>query len=226
MTPEQYEIMQLVKCRMQSLGLPFEEYYREDMSLKRNTISYVIINPSYDLKLEVGDIVYLIRPSSLSPQPSPLTDERKLLQDQKLRKRQDPTGAPNNDTEPTASRSRDTFPSNGPKTGDTSRRDGSTQPISGSRIPVIYYDSSDSDDETPSQPSRSTPIFQSQPLQTPINGTTTTPPHHSLERGTEFDVQTPDSPDIPMADGVDMNGNSSTENLAPRTRGGLSGTIV
>ena len=29
----------------------------EDMSMKRSSISYVIINPSYDLKLEVGDIV-------------------------------------------------------------------------------------------------------------------------------------------------------------------------
>ncbi|XP_059171970.1 potassium channel subfamily T member 2-like [Physella acuta] len=77
LTPERHEIIQMVKCRMQTEGLPLEDYY--EVSDTRTTISYVLINPSYDLKLELGDIVYVIRPSSLSPQPSPLTDERKLL---------------------------------------------------------------------------------------------------------------------------------------------------
>ncbi|GFO00638.1 potassium channel subfamily t member 1 [Plakobranchus ocellatus] len=88
LTPERQEIIQMVKCRMQTQGLPLEDY--NDVSDRRSTISYVIINPSYDLKLELGDIVYVIRPSSLSPQPSPLTDERKLLGQGA---RQDPTGS-------------------------------------------------------------------------------------------------------------------------------------
>ncbi|XP_064649247.1 potassium channel subfamily T member 2-like isoform X8 [Lineus longissimus] len=90
---ERQEICQLVKSRMQSLGLPTDDY--DDVSDKRNTLSYVIINPSYDLKLEVDDVVYLIRPSSLSAQASPLIDERKLLARKRFlpHKREEPTGA-------------------------------------------------------------------------------------------------------------------------------------
>ncbi|KAH9496929.1 potassium channel, sub T, member 1 [Bulinus truncatus] len=82
LTPERQEIIQMVKCRMQTEGLPIDDYCANEVSDNRTTISYVLINPSYDLKLELGDIVYVIRPSSLSPQPSPLTDERKLLEDE------------------------------------------------------------------------------------------------------------------------------------------------
>ncbi|BFZ20395.1 hypothetical protein BsWGS_23433 [Bradybaena similaris] len=77
LTPERQEIIQMVKCRMQTQGLPQTEY--NESSDKRSTISYVIINPSYDLKLELGDVIYVIRPSSLSPQPSPLTTERQFF---------------------------------------------------------------------------------------------------------------------------------------------------
>ncbi|XP_055896254.1 potassium channel subfamily T member 2-like isoform X3 [Biomphalaria glabrata] len=80
LTPERQEIIQMVKCRMQTEGLPMDDYCANEGD-NRTTISYVLINPSYDLKLELGDIIYVIRPSSLSPQPSPLTDERKLLED-------------------------------------------------------------------------------------------------------------------------------------------------
>ncbi|KAK2174256.1 hypothetical protein NP493_815g00002 [Ridgeia piscesae] len=73
---EQQEISQMVKCRMTNLGLPKEEYI--NTSENRDTISYVIINPSYDVLLEPGDIIYLIRPSSLSPEASPLVDKRKM----------------------------------------------------------------------------------------------------------------------------------------------------
>ncbi|CAL4058748.1 unnamed protein product, partial [Meganyctiphanes norvegica] len=63
---ERAEIAQLVRSRMQSLTLPPEDY--DDVSEKRNSLSFVIINPSCDLKLEEGDIVYLIRPSPFSAQ--------------------------------------------------------------------------------------------------------------------------------------------------------------
>ncbi|KAK7502655.1 hypothetical protein BaRGS_00006230 [Batillaria attramentaria] len=197
--PEQFEIMQLVKCRMQNLGLPSEDYCTVDASIKRNTVSYVIINPGYDLKLEVDDIVYLIRPSSLSPQPSPLTDERKLLQDQKFRKRrEEPTGAPTSDQEAPTPPPPNPPPRNG-------------------GIPVIYYDS-DTDETQPVI--SNTDKFQSQPLQTPVTT------HHPLDRNTEFQGQNPDSLDLPMAD-VDADvDETSADRGGSRLRVGLSGTIV
>ncbi|XP_074653905.1 potassium channel subfamily T member 2-like isoform X3 [Tubulanus polymorphus] len=100
MNMERQEISQMVRCRMQSLGLPQEDY--EDVSDKRNTISYVIINPSYDLKLELDDTIYLIQPSSLSPQASPLIDERRLQRRRiPRRRREEPTGA-DKDSSPAA----------------------------------------------------------------------------------------------------------------------------
>lgn len=38
-------------------ALPPEDY--DDVSEKRNSLSFVIINPSCDLRLEEGDIVYV-----------------------------------------------------------------------------------------------------------------------------------------------------------------------
>lgn len=73
-TIERKEIEQMVKCRMASLGLPSEEY-DDDACDNRDTISYVITNPSYDVQLEENDIIYLIKPSSLSPQLSRLMNE-------------------------------------------------------------------------------------------------------------------------------------------------------
>ncbi|KAH3792027.1 hypothetical protein DPMN_145516 [Dreissena polymorpha] len=55
MNPERHEISQLVKCRMQSLGQPLEDY--DETNEKKDTISYVVINPSYDLHLCLGDII-------------------------------------------------------------------------------------------------------------------------------------------------------------------------
>ncbi|XP_059472651.1 potassium channel subfamily T member 2 isoform X5 [Neocloeon triangulifer] len=63
---ERAEIANLVRSRMESLNLSGIDYM--DVSEKRNSLSYVIINPSCDLKLEEGDIIYLIRPSPFSAQ--------------------------------------------------------------------------------------------------------------------------------------------------------------
>lgn len=52
---ERAEIANLVRSRMESLNLPSIDY--DDVSEKRNSLSYVIINPSCDLKLEEGDIM-------------------------------------------------------------------------------------------------------------------------------------------------------------------------
>nr|XP_036219055.1 potassium channel subfamily T member 2 isoform X16 [Bactrocera oleae] len=63
---ERAEIANLVRSRMESLNLPTIDY--DDVSEKRNHLSYVIINPSCDLKLEEGDVIYLVRPSPFSAQ--------------------------------------------------------------------------------------------------------------------------------------------------------------
>lgn len=52
---ERAEIANLVRSRMESLNLPTIDY--DDVSEKRNHLSYVIINPSCDLKLEEGDLM-------------------------------------------------------------------------------------------------------------------------------------------------------------------------
>lgn len=52
---ERAEIVNLVRSRMDSLSLPAVDH--EEVSEKRSSLSYVIINPSCDLKLEEGDIV-------------------------------------------------------------------------------------------------------------------------------------------------------------------------
>lgn len=52
---ERAEIGNLVRSRMESLNLPTNDY--DEASEKRNHLSYVIINPSCDLKLEEGDIM-------------------------------------------------------------------------------------------------------------------------------------------------------------------------
>ncbi|XP_046570443.1 potassium channel subfamily T member 2-like [Haliotis rubra] len=132
LTPERQEIIQMVKCRMQSQNLPIEDY--DEVSDKRNSISYVIINPSYDLKLELDDIVYLIRPSSLSPQASPLTDERRLLPGM----REDPTGADNSD-QLSGSKGDRPGPNGKPKSETVTYADNS-------RIPVVYYDSDEEEE--------------------------------------------------------------------------------
>ncbi|KAG8182946.1 hypothetical protein JTE90_003324 [Oedothorax gibbosus] len=61
---ERQEISNLVKNRMNDLALPTEDY--DDVSEKRNGLSFVIINPSCDQKLELGDVIFLIRPSPVS----------------------------------------------------------------------------------------------------------------------------------------------------------------
>ncbi|ODN05382.1 Potassium channel subfamily T member 2 [Orchesella cincta] len=62
---ERAEIANLVRSRMQSLGLPWEETELQ-ISEKRDSLSYVIINPSCDLKIREGDVIYLIRPTPFS----------------------------------------------------------------------------------------------------------------------------------------------------------------
>uniref|UniRef100_A0A670KIP4 Potassium sodium-activated channel subfamily T member 1 n=1 Tax=Podarcis muralis TaxID=64176 RepID=A0A670KIP4_PODMU len=82
---ERQELSELVKNRMKHLGLPttgYEDvanltacdvmnrvnlgYLQDEMNDHQNTLSYVLINPPPDTRLELNDIVYLIRPDPLA----------------------------------------------------------------------------------------------------------------------------------------------------------------
>ena len=65
---ERAEIASLIRSRMQSLGLPNFGDTVFHFSEKRSSLSYVIINPSCDLKLKEGDVFYLIKPTPFSAQ--------------------------------------------------------------------------------------------------------------------------------------------------------------
>ncbi|TKR80080.1 hypothetical protein L596_014210 [Steinernema carpocapsae] len=54
------EISQMVQIRMKNLGLCPDDY--KSGGDKKDTISFVIINPSFDLELEAGDVIYVLRP--------------------------------------------------------------------------------------------------------------------------------------------------------------------
>ncbi|KAM4634548.1 potassium channel subfamily T member 2 [Polymixia lowei] len=85
---EREELSELVRNRMKHLGLPtsgYEDvpnltasdvmnrvnlgYLQDELNDHQNTVSYVLINPSPDTRLELNDIVYLIRPDPLAHVP-------------------------------------------------------------------------------------------------------------------------------------------------------------
>ncbi|XP_071947875.1 potassium channel subfamily T member 2-like [Antedon mediterranea] len=76
-TAERKELANMVRIKMKKFDLPEEEYDSE-ASDKRNKISYVMINPSFDMKLEVDDIIYLIKPAGGPKTPSPMPPRRKF----------------------------------------------------------------------------------------------------------------------------------------------------
>ncbi|XP_030311181.1 potassium channel subfamily T member 2 isoform X4 [Calypte anna] len=65
---ERQELAELVKNRMKHLGLSPAGY--DEMNDHQNTLSYILINPSPDTRLELNDIVYLIRPDPLAYVPN------------------------------------------------------------------------------------------------------------------------------------------------------------
>lgn len=85
---EREELSELVRNRMKHLGLPtsgYEDltnltasdvmnrvnlgYLQDEQNDQQNTLSYVLINPSPDTRLELNDIVYLIRSDPLAHVP-------------------------------------------------------------------------------------------------------------------------------------------------------------
>uniref|UniRef100_H2LKT6 Potassium sodium-activated channel subfamily T member 1a n=1 Tax=Oryzias latipes TaxID=8090 RepID=H2LKT6_ORYLA len=64
---EREELSELVRNRMRHLGLPTSGY--DEQNDQQNTLSYVLINPSPDTRLELNDVVYLIRSDPLAHVP-------------------------------------------------------------------------------------------------------------------------------------------------------------
>uniref|UniRef100_A0A3Q2WIW6 Potassium sodium-activated channel subfamily T member 1a n=2 Tax=Haplochromini TaxID=319058 RepID=A0A3Q2WIW6_HAPBU len=64
---EREELSELVRNRMRHLGLPTSGY--DEQNDHQNTLSYVLINPSPDTRLELNDVVYLIRSDPLAHVP-------------------------------------------------------------------------------------------------------------------------------------------------------------
>ncbi|CAG7827436.1 unnamed protein product, partial [Allacma fusca] len=56
---ERAEITNLVRSRMQGLGLPITEFDQQT-SEKRSSLSYVIINPSCDLKIKCDFFIFVV----------------------------------------------------------------------------------------------------------------------------------------------------------------------
>ncbi|XP_077067867.1 potassium channel subfamily T member 2 isoform X3 [Siphateles boraxobius] len=65
---ERQELNALVRTRMKHLGLSPSGF--NGMTDPGNRLSYILINPSPDTRLELHDVVYLIRPDLLSPVPN------------------------------------------------------------------------------------------------------------------------------------------------------------
>ncbi|XP_075792843.1 potassium channel subfamily T member 2 isoform X6 [Pelodiscus sinensis] len=71
---ERQELAELVKNRMKHLGLSTAGY--DEMNDHQNTLSYILINPSPDTRLELNDVVYLIRPDPLAYVPNTATSRK------------------------------------------------------------------------------------------------------------------------------------------------------
>ncbi|XP_035252902.1 potassium channel subfamily T member 2 isoform X1 [Anguilla anguilla] len=67
---ERQELNALVRTRMKHLGLSPSAYIvvpvSDGVTDQGNTLSYILINPSPDTRLELHDVVYLVRPDPLS----------------------------------------------------------------------------------------------------------------------------------------------------------------
>ncbi|XP_038063819.1 potassium channel subfamily T member 1-like [Patiria miniata] len=92
---ERKEIASIIRMKMKKLDLPAEEYDSE-VSDKRNKLSYVLINPSFELKLEMDDIIFIIKPAGGPKTPSPMPPRRKFSSRRKPKKsepRAEPQGS-------------------------------------------------------------------------------------------------------------------------------------
>ncbi|XP_028937117.1 potassium channel subfamily T member 2 isoform X5 [Ornithorhynchus anatinus] len=74
---ERQELAELVKNRMKHLGLSTAGY--DEMNDHQNTLSYILINPSPDTRLELNDVVYLIRPDPLAYLPNSVPSRKSSI---------------------------------------------------------------------------------------------------------------------------------------------------
>ncbi|CAL1536466.1 unnamed protein product [Lymnaea stagnalis] len=66
--PDQGDLGDLIRNRLKSLDLSASDY--SDIKRRPDTLSYVITNPSPKRRLRIGDIIYVIQPSSMYAKPS------------------------------------------------------------------------------------------------------------------------------------------------------------
>ncbi|XP_075681048.1 slowpoke 2 isoform X2 [Dermatophagoides pteronyssinus] len=92
---ERQEISNLVRNRLQDLGIPSNDY--DNCSEKRTELSYVIINPNCDLKLEEGDIIFIIKPSPVNSKKMFLNRASSLRSKSPLRKKRKKKHSNDND---------------------------------------------------------------------------------------------------------------------------------
>ncbi|XP_038613744.1 potassium channel subfamily T member 2 isoform X3 [Tachyglossus aculeatus] len=74
---ERQELAELVKNRMKHLGLSTAGY--DEMNDHHNTLSYILINPSPDTRLELNDVVYLIRPDPMAYLPNSVPSRKSSI---------------------------------------------------------------------------------------------------------------------------------------------------
>ncbi|KAI6192049.1 Calcium-activated BK potassium channel alpha subunit [Aphelenchoides bicaudatus] len=82
-------VHEMVKQRMQSFHLNVQQY-NQSLDEKKRNISYVIINPSFDLELQAGDIIYVLRPPLAESAKHKRTDPRFGLRRRSESKSADP----------------------------------------------------------------------------------------------------------------------------------------
>ncbi|XP_077986802.1 potassium channel subfamily T member 2-like isoform X2 [Glandiceps talaboti] len=73
---ERAAMAELVRSKMKKLSLP-ESDYDAEASEKRSAFSYVLINPGFDTKLELDDVIFIIRPAGGPNASSPMPPRRK-----------------------------------------------------------------------------------------------------------------------------------------------------
>ncbi|XP_070532192.1 potassium channel subfamily T member 2-like isoform X29 [Ptychodera flava] len=76
LSEERAALAELVRSKMKKLGLP-ESDYDAEATEKRSALSYVLINPGFDTKLELDDVIFIIRPAGGPNASSPMPPRRK-----------------------------------------------------------------------------------------------------------------------------------------------------
>ncbi|CAJ0937924.1 unnamed protein product, partial [Mesorhabditis belari] len=85
------EVRDMVKNRMRYLDMSLDDHNLDRYDNRDTMISYVLINPSADLALEAGDIVYVLRsPVSENAKPTKVNPRRGLRRSRQVTEASEP----------------------------------------------------------------------------------------------------------------------------------------